>query len=59
MIKDLDNAATELAAASEDIESHCGLQEAKNWLEAISTVATETSQATVDRMRGSIVDATR
>jgi len=55
MIKDLDNAATELAAASEDIESHCGLQEAKNWLEAISTVATETSQATVDRMRGALL----
>jgi hypothetical protein len=59
MIEDLDAAAAELAAASDDLEFYRGLQDAKNWLEAISAVATKTSQATVDRMRGNVADGTR
>jgi hypothetical protein len=59
MIEDLDAAAAELAAASDDLEFYHGLQDAKNWLEAISAVATKTSQATVDRMRGNVADGTR
>jgi hypothetical protein len=59
MIEDLDAAAAELAPASDDLEFYRGLQDAKNWLEAISAVATKTSQATVDRMRGNVADGTR
>ncbi|WP_423743112.1 hypothetical protein V5735_00155 (plasmid) [Haladaptatus sp. SPP-AMP-3] len=58
MIENLDAAAAELAAASDGMEFHRGLQDAKNWLEAISTVATKTSQATVDRMRGNVANGT-
>lgn len=58
MIENLDAAAVELATASDNLEFYRGLQDAKNWLEAISTVATKTSQATVDRMRGKVADGT-
>lgn len=58
MVEDLDAAAGELATASDDLEFYRGLQDAKDWLEAISKVATKTSQATVDRMRGKVADGT-
>ncbi|MFC7079430.1 hypothetical protein [Halorussus caseinilyticus] len=58
MIENLDAAAAELATASDDLEFYRGLQDAKNWLEAISGVATKTSQATVDQMRGKVADGT-
>jgi len=59
LIEDLDAAAAELTAASNDIEFHGGLEDAKEWLETISSVATKTSQATVNRMRGSVANSTR
>lgn len=59
LVDSLNAAATELADASDNLRYHDGLQDARAWLEDISTVATQTSRTTVDRMRGNIADEPR
>lgn len=58
IVSKLDNATTELQTARETLQYHEGLEDAREWLEDISDVASRTSQAAVDQLRGDVAGRT-
>jgi hypothetical protein len=58
IVDKLDDAAAELETARETLQYHEGLEDAREWLEEISAVASRTSQAAVDQLRGDVAGRT-
>lgn len=58
IVDKLDTAADELETAENDLRFHEGLEDARTWLEDISSVASQTSQAAVDQLRGDVAGRT-
>jgi hypothetical protein len=58
IVSKLDDAAAELETARETLQYHDGLEDAREWLELVSDVASRTSQAAVDQLRGDVAGRT-
>ena len=58
IVEKLDDAIRELETAHETLQYHDGLEDARGWLEDISDVASRTSQAAVDQLRGDVASRT-
>lgn len=58
IVDKLDDTVAQLETARETLQYHDGLEDAREWLEDISDVASRTSRAAVDQLRGDVAGRT-